>query len=50
MNKKLKQLIESLEDDKPFIDVLKEQDISEEGIKQFAEMKANEFLRRYSDE
>jgi hypothetical protein len=50
MNKKLKKLIESLELEKPLIEVLKEQGISEEGIRQFAEMKANEFIRRYVDE
>ena len=50
MNKKLKQLIESLEQDKPLIEILKEQGVSEEGIKEFAEMQAELLLRRYTDE
>ena len=54
MNKKdkskLQQLIDSINQDKPLIEVLKEQGISEEGIKEFAEMQAELLLRRYTDE
>jgi hypothetical protein len=47
---KLQQLIKAINEDKPPIEILREGGISEEGIREFAELKAELLLRRYTDE
>lgn len=47
---KLQQLIDAINDGKPPVDILREGGISEEGIKEFARLKAELLLRRYTDD